>query len=1022
MDTNALHLCFEASLQADPNTRMEAELQLRSVDNTPGLIAGCLDIVVEPQVNDAVKTAAAIYLKNKVDGFWDPLLPVAHPIDEDEKPIFRERLIPALVKVTPQCRPILVKVLNIIVSRDFPTKWPGLLDATLVLFQTSDLDSMRAGLVCLLEICKHYRWTSGEKRAGLDKVISTSFSGVLNIGNSLVNETSNEAGEMLRDIVKIYKCATFQDIPKELQESKNMADWGNLMLNIIRKDLPDQVLKLSEEDRETTAWVKCKKWSFANLYRLFYRYATPRKIAQKKALNEFASSFIANYVPEILKVYFEQIDLWVQRKVWLGRASLYNILAFLEECINYKETWTLLQPHTEIIVSHVVFPLLCTTDSDIETFENDPEEYIHKHIDVYEESPTADTAATHFLITLIRKRPKSCLSNLLQFVQGIVSSHIQNINDLELARQQEGALRIMGSIAHLVVTKGSPIVGEMEPFIAQFVFPDFASSHGFLRARACQFLNLYAEIDFKTIDNISFAYQSILKCMEDEHLPVQIEAALALQPFGKRKEVQSALSERIPEVMTRLLDLANRMDIDAIAGVIEEFVELFSAQLTPFAVDLARKMCEQLMRLLTELAEQQRMEFDKDNYDDSANEDKTMTALGILNTISTLLLALDNASVVVLELELILKPVILLVLNERMSEFYSEVFGIVDNCTYCLKSVSPTMWSLLGEIHTVFKDDAIDYLSEISPCLGNYLQYGASVIGETPEFSAIFYDIFDSVMVEEKRLGEEDRTIASALGQRFLLSLEGKVDDYVPLMLKTVLTRLNNTNAKRNVPYLVNLLEVILASLCYNARATLVILEAASFTQQFFTLWFDNMEKFSRVYDLKLVIMSMLSLFALPDGDLPPVIYSNLGQISKGMVSVIGRLPEAIKAREALDKDFDGTEDFDDDDGIYDEWNDEDEDDDADGDDETTTKEYLEFLESETSNLQGGGLSSGFYSTLDGLEEEPLAETVLDSVNPFIAIRDMFVNLKHNNEARYQLLTANYTPDEVTVIDEATKL
>lgn len=1021
MDTNALHRCFEATLQADPNTRMEAELQLKTAENVPGFIGGCLDIVLEPQVSDPVKAAAVIYLKNKVDRFWSPLLPVPNPIDQEEMPVFRERLIPALVKVSPHCRSILVKVLNIIVARDFPNKWPELLDSSLVLFQNSDVDSLRAGLTCLLEVCKYYRWTTGEKRNGLDKVVSASFKGVHGIGKSLVSETSNTAGEMLKDILKIYKCATYQEIPKELQEPQQMTDWGSLMLEVIRKDLPEDVLKLSEEERETNSWVKCKKWAFKNLHRLFSRYSlNARHLPAKKnaVYADFANNFIDNYVPEILRVYFEQIELWVSKRTWLGQASISNILAFLEECIGTKSTWALLKPHSELIISHVVFPLLCTTDSDIEIFETDPEEYIHKHLDLYEENPTPDSAATSYLICLVKKKSRFCLSSLLSFVEGVITNHLQNPADLDLARQQEGALRIMGSIAHLVLAKGSPISHNIESFISQYVFPDFASPHGFLRARACQFLNLYADVEFNNPDNISFAYTSTLKCMDDDNLPVQIEAALALQPLVKHEQIRATLSHRIPEVMTRLLDLANKIDVDAIAGVIEEFVEVFSEQLTPFAVDLTRKMSDQLMRLLGELAEQQNADIDIETYDDSANEDKTMTALGVLNTVATLLLALDNASVVVLELEQILKPVIELVFRARMNDFYVEVFGIIDNCTYCLKTVSPTMWSLLPQLHEVFQDDALDYMNELSPSLENYLQYGAHQIGSSPEFCAIYYNIFSSVMEEGDRLGEEDRVVACSIGQRFILSLEGKIDQYVPLMLKTVVTRLQAESPVRHVPYLVGMLEVILAGICYNARATLAILEEMSYTQQFFSLWFDKMEKFARVYDLKLVILSMISLFSLPDSDIPSVIQSNLGQISKGMVSVVARLPTAIKNREDIDKDVDDLNlDYNAD--YSEEWNDEDDEDEEDQD--QSTKEYVNFLESETSQIQSG-LSGGFYSSLDSLEEEPLSETVLDSVNPFANLRDLFVNLKQNNPARYEALTGNYTPEEVTVIDEATKL
>lgn len=212
MDTNALHSCLESTLQVEANVRMQAELQLKEAEKAPGFINSCLDIVVEPRVSDQVKSAAAIYLKNRISKGWAPLSTTDAKIDNDEKPVFRDRLVPALVQSSPSSRQVLVKILNIIVSRDFPKQWPNLLEVTLNLFQTNNVDSIRVGLTCLLEISKCYRWTTGEDRKGLDHVIETSFAGVLEIGNSLVNETSLAAGEMLRDVLKIYKCATYVSI------------------------------------------------------------------------------------------------------------------------------------------------------------------------------------------------------------------------------------------------------------------------------------------------------------------------------------------------------------------------------------------------------------------------------------------------------------------------------------------------------------------------------------------------------------------------------------------------------------------------------------------------------------------------------------------------------------------------------------------------------------------------------------------------------------------------------------------
>ena len=68
---------------------------------------------------------------------------------------------------------------------------------------------MFAGVQCLVAICKIYRFKSGEERADFDKIVALSFPQLLNIGNSLVTETSLEAGEILRAVLKVYKHAIY---------------------------------------------------------------------------------------------------------------------------------------------------------------------------------------------------------------------------------------------------------------------------------------------------------------------------------------------------------------------------------------------------------------------------------------------------------------------------------------------------------------------------------------------------------------------------------------------------------------------------------------------------------------------------------------------------------------------------------------------------------------------------------------------------------------------------------------------
>ena len=85
-------------------------------------------------------------------------------------------------------------------------------------------------------------------------------------------------------------------------------------------------------------------------------------------------------------------------------------------------TWNLLKGNVPNLISHVIFPLLCLTQDDFELWEEDPVEYIHKKIDVYEEYLTPDIAASRFLLTLASKRQKSSFNGILQFINTTLSS------------------------------------------------------------------------------------------------------------------------------------------------------------------------------------------------------------------------------------------------------------------------------------------------------------------------------------------------------------------------------------------------------------------------------------------------------------------------------------------------------------------------------------------------------------------------------------------------------------------------
>jgi hypothetical protein len=143
---------------------------------------------------------------------------------EDEKERFRERLLPLLSSSPPQIRQQLVPVLQKILHSDFPDKWPSFINITVQLLGTNDAPSIFAGLQCLLAICRVYRYKT-DKRVEFDKIIDATFPRLLEIGQGLVNEASEDAGEMLHIVLKAYKHATYVGQTSFVLIFLLIADW-----------------------------------------------------------------------------------------------------------------------------------------------------------------------------------------------------------------------------------------------------------------------------------------------------------------------------------------------------------------------------------------------------------------------------------------------------------------------------------------------------------------------------------------------------------------------------------------------------------------------------------------------------------------------------------------------------------------------------------------------------------------------------------------------------------------------------
>ena len=72
-------------------------------------------------------------------------------------------------------------------------------------------------------------------------------------------------------------------------------------------------------------------------------------------------------------------------------------LQYMCNAIELSPTYKLMKPHLEIILSNMIFPCLCLSESDIELFTDDPTEFVIKINDIQEEWLDPRTAAITLL-------------------------------------------------------------------------------------------------------------------------------------------------------------------------------------------------------------------------------------------------------------------------------------------------------------------------------------------------------------------------------------------------------------------------------------------------------------------------------------------------------------------------------------------------------------------------------------------------------------------------------------------------
>lgn len=1012
---HSLHQSFQNTLSPDPEIRRKAESELEELSRVPGFLIGCLTLIEEPNIHNTIKVASAVYFKNQIVTYWNNKS--NHVIEREELEYIKVRIIQVMNVNDYHIKQQFLPVIRAFITFEFPDDWEHLLNDINALLKVpenmeindKELNDIYTGLLILKEVFKKYQWFKNEEREILNSMFEMLSSYLINISEILINNSENLtefSSEILKLILKIFKFLIYFDLPIYLQKSENIESWGLIHYKIINMKLPGYINDYEcEKDRNFLQISKVLKWSYYNINRLFKRYIINKSYKKLSQGDDFRKVFGDNFLPYVIQNLIKIIEMYCMKMKWLNFSSLYYLIEILQNTVSVKKYWSILKPYVPEIVSKFLYPMLVPTNERLDIFENDAQEYIQLNFNYFnDDCNNPDSAASNLLKMLIEKRKAETLDIVVSFIFNKFNElHEQDSNDIGICQQKEGILRMINSIIYqLIQLNDENLSKNLENFLINQILPNLNSKHDFLIARTYEVISKFSDLSFENEDHLNMIIFNVLKNFQsnqDINLVVLLENSLAIQSYLHLDDFKQHLSTMILPVMSKLLEINNKIDNDTISVVMQECVENFGQQLQPFGLELIYKLVENFMEVSQEIIDLTEAQSKTDEIND-----KIIIGIGNLNTIITVLLTFENNDSMIKKLTGILNPLIENLLVNRDSNFFTEISEILENLIYLNKS-SNDFLPFLQLILNIFEiDNGINYFEDFLPVLKNFLIYSTNLPSESFDiFSNVFLKIFklvienNSVEAGEFNMNQNDLIFDFELIQYFILNFKLKSIKYYKFILNDLILPIFKHFDSYNSNYGINLINILICILIYDANSIALY----DFFPFFIEKWIKLIPRLSRVYDIKLSILGLISLINNVN-NLTIVNFNNNLNLNNNLLSLIKKLPNSINELNKKRQLFNSFE-MNSKSGTYE--NTENEDDEEDEDEfENDQTEYLKFLTEENFKLTNFD---------EELIEDPLEVTPLDNINLKEILHNFINLLQIKNSEKFHLLFSGVSFEEL---------
>ncbi|KAK0080538.1 hypothetical protein PV325_013801 [Microctonus aethiopoides] len=1008
MDPRKLTELLRATI--DPDQQKQAEEQLNQIHKIIGFAPSLLQIIMTVDIEMSVRQAGVIYLKNLIITNWSDHKPDNGPmpfsIHEQDRAMIRDAIVDAVVHAPEIIQTQLAMCINNIVKHDFPGRWTQIVDKITIYLQNPDASCWPGVLLALYQLVKNFEYKKAEDRGPLNEAMNLLFPMIYQLILRLLPDPSEQSVLLQKQILKIFFALTQYSLPLDLISKEVFSQWMDVIRQVADRPVPPETNNpdLDEDERADLPWWKCKKWALHILHRMFERYGSPGNVT--KEYKEFSEWYLQTFSAGILEVLLKILDQY-RRKIFVSPRVVQQSINYINQGVSHAYSWKFLKPHMFEIIRDVLFPILSYSASDEELWNSDPYEYIRVKFDIFEDFVSPVTAAQTLLHSACKKR-RDMLQKTMQFCMEVLTSPNAD------PRQKDGALHMVGGLADILLKK-QIYKEQMDKMLMQYVFPEFHSPHGHMRARACWVLHYFSKIKFKQeqilVEAIRLTTNALL---HDRDLPVKVEAAICLQSLlSAQDKAQKHIEPHVKPITLELLNIIRETENDDLASVLQKIVCTYTRQLMPIAVEI----CQHLAATFSQVLET-----------DEGSDEKAIMAMGLLNTIATLLTVMEDQPQIMAQLQPTVLQVVAHIFGQSVIEFYEEALSLVYDLTG--KYISEDMWKVLELMYQLFQKDGFDYFTDMMPALHNYITVDTPAFLSNENHVLAMFNMCKAILTGDA--GEDPECHAAKLLEVIILQCKGHIDQCIPSLVQLVLERL--TREVKTSELRTMCLQVVIAALYYNPGLCLEVMGNLQGTlgqstdpiaSHFIKQWIHDTDCFLGLHDRKLCVLGLCTLISMGPAR-PQAVNECAQQIIPSLILLFDGLKRAYAAKVAEgEEEQDDEEESDLDEEVL--SSDEDEIDDA-------SQEYLEKLQEKVTKSSGqhgfiinSSIQDGDHRSDDDVDDdsdfEANEETTLEcyitpldfddnNQDEYVVFKEVMQNIERTDQAWYRALTSHLTADQ----------